>query len=141
MNQANTKEVGRHFFQVKKEMKENDLPDMLQQMYNHEFTECQHLVNKDLANMSQEDLKFIEIHKNGTELVGGHYQVPLPFRKDEVNLPNNRSQAEKRFACLKKRLSRNPQFKQDHVKFMDGLIKKGYTRESTTAVEAGKCWY
>ena len=61
VRQADTKEVGRHFFQVKKEVKENDLPDMLQQMYNHEFTECQHLVNKDLANMSQEDLKFIEI--------------------------------------------------------------------------------
>ena len=91
--------------------------------------------------MSQEDLKFIEILKNGTELVGGHYQVPLPFRKDEVNLPNNCSQAEKRFACLKKRLSRNPQFKQYYVKFMYELIKKGYSRESTTAVEAGKCWY
>ena len=141
VNQADTKEVGRHFFQVKKEMKENDLPDMPKQMYNHEFTECQHLVNKDLANMSQEDLKFIEILKNGTELVGGHYQVRLPFRKDEINLPNNRSQAEKRFACLKKRLSRNPQFKQDFVKFMDELIKKSYARESTTAVEAGKCWY
>ena len=75
------------------------------------------------------------------ELVGGHYQVPLPFRKDEVNLPNNRSQAEKRFACLKKRLSRNPQFKQDYVKFMDELIKKGYARESATAVEAGKFWF
>ena len=24
---------------------------------------------------------------------------------------------------------------------MDELIKKGYARESTTAVEAGKCWY
>ena len=44
-------------------------------------------MNKDLADMSQEDLKFIAILKNGTELVGGHYQVPLPFRKDEVNLP------------------------------------------------------
>ena len=76
-------------------------------MYNHEFTECQHLVNKDLGNMSQEDLKLIEILKNRTGLVGGYYQVPLPFRKDEVNLPNNRSQAEKRFACLKKRLCRN----------------------------------
>ena len=65
MNQADIKEVGRHFFQVKKEVKENDLPDMLQQIYNHEFTECQHLVNKDLANMSQEHLKFIEILKNG----------------------------------------------------------------------------
>ena len=140
MNKTDTKEVGRHFFQVKKEVNENDLPDMLQQMCNHEFTECQHLVNKDLANMSQEDLKFIEILKNGTELVGGHYQVPLPFRKDKVNLPNNCSQAEKRFACLKKRLSRNPQFK-DYVKFMDELIKKGYARESTTAVEPGRCWY
>ena len=141
MNQADTNEVVRHFFQVKKEVKKNDLPDMLQQMYNHEFTECQHLVNKDLANMSQEDLKFMEILKNGTELVGEHCQVPLPFRKDEVNLPNNRSQAEKRFACLKKRLSRNHQFTQDYVKFMGELIKKGYARESTTAVETGNCWY
>ena len=49
MNQADTKEVGRHFFHVKKEVKENDLPDMLQQMYNHEFTECQHL-GPDLTN-------------------------------------------------------------------------------------------
>ena len=141
MNQANTKEVGRHFFKVKKDVKENDLSDMLQQMYNHEYTEHQHLVNKDLVDISQEDLKFIEILKNGTELLGGHYQVPLPFRKDEVNLPNNRSQAEKRFACLEKRLLRNPQFKQDYVKFMDELIKKGYARESTAAVEAGRCWY
>ena len=49
MNQADTKKVGRHFFHVKKEVRENDLPDMLQQMYNHEFTECQHL-GPDLTN-------------------------------------------------------------------------------------------
>ena len=77
---------------------------MLKQSYDHEFSECQHLVNKDVANMSQEDLKLIEILKNGTEFVGGHYQVPLPFRKNEINLPNNRSQAEKRFACLERKL-------------------------------------
>ena len=63
-------------------MKENDLPDMLQQQ-KKKFTECQHVVNKDVADMSQEDLKFIEILKNKAELVGRHYQVPLPFRKDE----------------------------------------------------------
>ena len=62
-------------------MKENDLPDMLKQINNHEFSECQHLVNKDVVNMSQEDLKFKEILKNGKELVGGHYQVPLPLKK------------------------------------------------------------
>ena len=52
-------------------------------MYNHEFKECQHLVNKNVADISQEDLKLTEILKNGTELVGGYYQVLLPFRKDE----------------------------------------------------------
>ena len=44
VNKADTKEVVRHFFQVKKEVKENSLPDMLKQIYNHEFSECQHLV-------------------------------------------------------------------------------------------------
>ena len=122
-------------------MKENDLPDMLKQIYNHEFSESQFLVNEDVANMSQEDLKLIEILKNGTELVGGHYQDPLPFRKDEINLPNNQSQAEKRFACLERKLSRNPQFQQDYIKFMNELILKGYARESTSAAETGKCWY
>ena len=63
VNQANTKGVGRHIFQVKKEVKENDLPDMLKQIYHHEFSEYQHLVNKDVADMSQEDLKFIELLK------------------------------------------------------------------------------
>ena len=81
------------------------------QIYNHQFTEYQHLIKKDIADMSQEDLKFIEILKNGTELVGGHYQVLLPFRKDEINLSNNHSEAGKRFASLEKKLSRNPQFK------------------------------
>ena len=71
--------------QVKKEMKGNDVPDMLQQMYNHEFTECQHLVNKDIADMSQEGLKFIEILENGTKLIGGQYQISLSFRNDKVN--------------------------------------------------------
>ena len=141
MNQADTKEVGKHFFQVKKEVEENDVPDMLKQMYNNDFSECQLLVNKDVANMFQEDLKLIEILKNGTEIVDEHNQVPLPFRKNEINLPNNRSQAEKRFACLERKLSRNPQFKQDYMKFMNELILKDYARESTSAVEAGKCWY
>ena len=63
VNQADTKEIGRHFFQVKKKVKVNDLPDILQQMYSHEFTECQHLVNEDVADMSQEDLNFIDIIK------------------------------------------------------------------------------
>ena len=104
----------------------------------------QHLLNKDVADMFSEGLKFIEILKSRTGLIGGHYQVQPPFRKDKVNLPNNPSkaeQAEKRFACLERKLSRNPQFKQDYMKFMNELILKEHARESISAVEAKKCWY
>ena len=52
MNKADTKEVGKNSFQVKKKVEESDLPDMLQQMYNHQFTECLHLESKDVADMS-----------------------------------------------------------------------------------------
>ena len=52
VNKADTKEVGKNSFQVKKKVEESDLPDMLQQMYNHQFTECQHLESKDVADMS-----------------------------------------------------------------------------------------
>ena len=81
MKQADTKEVGKLFFQVKKEVKENVQTDMLPQMYNHEFKECQHLVNKDVADMSRKDLKFMEILKNGTELVGGHIKSHCHLQK------------------------------------------------------------
>ena len=90
--------------------------------------------------MSQEDLKFIEILENGTELVRVHYQILLPFRNNEINLPNDHSQTEKRFACLQRKLSKN-QFKQDYMKFMNELILKGYARESISAMNTGKCRY
>ena len=40
VNQADTNKFVRHFIQVKKEVKGNDLPDMLKQMYNHGFSKC-----------------------------------------------------------------------------------------------------
>ena len=103
--------------------------------------ESQCLVNRDVADMSQEDLKLIHILNNGAEFVGGHYQIPLIFRYDEVIVQNIRSQAEKKLPCLEKKLSRNPQCKQDYMKFMKELILKGYARESISAKENEKFWY
>ena len=91
--------------------------------------------------MFLQDLKIIQILENGTELVSEHYPVPLQVRYDKVNLPSSYSQAEKRFVILKRKLSRNTQFKEGNMKFMNRLILKGSARESTYAVETGKCWY
>ena len=37
VRQADTNQVGKHFFQSKKEVKENDVTEMLQKMYTHEL--------------------------------------------------------------------------------------------------------
>ena len=75
---------------------------MLQKMYNHEFTESQNKLNRENDGMSQEDLKFMQVLDNGTRLIDGHYEIPLPLHDDNVRFPNNRLQDEKRFTCLQK---------------------------------------
>ena len=100
VKQADTNQVGEHFFQLKKEVEENDVRDMLQKIYNHEFIESQHKFNRENDGMSQEDLKFMQVLDNDTKRINGHYEIPLPLRDDNVRFPNNRLQAEKRFTYL-----------------------------------------
>ena len=38
-------------------------------------------------------------------------------------------------------MSRNHQFKNDHMKFVKELLRKEYAAESTAAAENGKLWY
>ena len=80
---------------------------MLQKMYNHEFTESQNKLNRENDGMSQEDLKFMQVLDNGTRLIDGHYEIPLPLHDDNVKFPNNRLQDEKRFTCLQKKCQGN----------------------------------
>ena len=89
LRQADTNQVGKHFFQSKKEVKENDVTEMVQKMYNHEFTESQHKINRENDEMSQEDLKFMQVFDNRTRLIDGRYEIPFPLRDDNVRFPNN----------------------------------------------------
>ena len=94
------RQAGRHLFQSKKEIKENNVTEMLQKLCKHEFTESQHNLNRENDRMSQEDLKFMQVLDNGTRLIDGHYEIPLPLLDDDVRFPNDRLQAEKRFTYL-----------------------------------------
>ena len=107
VRQANTDHVGKLFFQSKEEVKEINSTEMLQKMYNHEFTESQHKLRRANNGMSQEDLKFMQVLNNGTRLIDGHYEILLPLCDDDVRFPNNRSQAENRFIYLQRKMSRN----------------------------------
>ena len=73
-----------------------------------------------------------------------HYEMPLPFKGENIALPNNRPQAEQRLKSLKKRLLSDDKYRQDYVNFMNGIIDKGYATivndENATASEA-HVWY
>ena len=55
-----------------------------------------------------------------------HYEMPLPFREKNVQLPNNRPQAEQRLHDLKKRLQADAKYRADYVRFMTEIIERGY---------------
>ena len=56
----------------------------------------------------------------------GHYEIQLPFRREDVCIPNNRPMAEQRAQSLKRRFERDESFKNDTVCFMNDVLQKGH---------------
>ena len=81
-----------------------------------------------------------EIHKNHL----GNWEAPLPFRKDEVNLPNNREQCMKRLLTLKKKLCNDQQAKENYVDFMQKIVDRQHASRvpaDELTGSPGKVWY
>ncbi|KAJ8372650.1 hypothetical protein AAFF_G00280660 [Aldrovandia affinis] len=92
-------------------------------------------------NVSQEDIQFLQqlngnIHHNEK----GHLEMPLPFRQ-RPQLPNNKYLAVVRARHLKRKLEKNPKYKEDYVKFMDGVFKDGDAEETDGSPKEGNTWY
>ena len=100
--------------------------NLLRKMYELDFSEN----SSEKKGLSVEDERFLAILSDGVERKDGHYTLPLPFRSEVVDLPENRAIAEKRCESIKGKMTRNPQFKLDYTEFMESLIEKGYAKES-----------
>ena len=107
VKQADTKDMGKHYFQTKTSIEKNHVKDMLTRSYNLESIETGPTERKLETSMSREDQKFLKILQEGTNLRNSHYQVPLPFKGSCVNLPNNRYQARQRLSYLEKKFIKN----------------------------------
>lgn len=78
------------------------------------------------TNISQEDLRFLSKIKGGIRLkADGHYEMPLPFKSERPNLPDNKSCAIHRLKCLERKLRRNDQYYKDYKTFMEEVIAHG----------------
>ena len=67
---------------------------------------------------SCEDLEAYELMKDSVQLIDGHFQLPLLWRSEDVKLPNNRVQAERRLNSLKRRLNKDKGLHQKYVETM-----------------------
>ncbi|XP_064650125.1 uncharacterized protein LOC135501515 [Lineus longissimus] len=96
------------------------------------------------TKFSQEDKQFMELMEESIHVKDGHYEMKLPFRREDIRLPNNYTQAMQRLSCLKNKMSRNSKFHQDYRVFMHEIINKGYAEEvpaDELNPDDGKVWY
>ena len=96
------------------------------------------------CGMSQEDRKFIDFMDTHTVFHDGQYTVPLPFRDENISMPNNKSQALKRGFLQQKKMTKNGQYHDDYKSFMQKLLDNNYAElvsNEQLATLPGKVWY
>ena len=78
-------------------------------------------------SLSFEDRKFLKIVREGIhQREDGHFEMPLPLRKKNLELPNNKELAFSRLTKLRQRLTSDDQFRKDYIGFMKEIIASGY---------------
>lgn len=117
------------------------LEELLVSHYNQEFSEK--TLEEELEK-SIEDKKFMTILEESTCMLEGHYCMDLPFREDNVIMPNNRGMVEQRLLGLKRKFDKNKVYLEEYTAFITDLISKGYA-EVVPADELesknGSVWY
>ena len=61
--------------------------------------------------LSQDDILFLDIVKTGIDFESGHYVIPFPLKRADVNIPNNHSFPQKRMQFLKKCVDNDEMYK------------------------------
>ena len=94
--------------------------------------------------MSIEDKRFMKIANESIVLENGHYQLDLPFRKENTVMPNNKVIAEQRLANLKRKLKKNEHFQSEYTDFLSDVIDNGYAEvvpQEQLERKDGRVWY
>ena len=110
-------------FALKTQAKEVQSPKQVSSMFALDFSE--RATEEKL--LSFEDRKFLKIVREGIhQREDGHFELPLPLRKENLELPNNKELAFSRLTKLRQRLTSDDQFRKDYIGFMKEIIASGY---------------
>ena len=92
--------------------------------------------------MSLNDKRALQIWDDTIHVSEGHYEIDIPFKSDEPNLPNNKAVAERRLACLRRKLSKNEALQTRYKQEMDKLFERGHAEKTIDPVDTpGLTWY
>lgn len=121
----------------KSQVKEVTTADFLQMM-EKDF----HEINGH-DTMSQEDKKFLQIVGDGVQQRDdGYYEMPLPFKKGNPILPNNRRAAMGRLIGLKSQLLKRPRYKDHYMTFMKEILDRGDAEKVPAGeLDISTSWY
>jgi hypothetical protein len=92
----------------------------------NDYIQPSYLLNDDHpeeTKQSYQDFRFLTKLTKEIRESDGHYMMPLPFKEENTTLPDNKVVAERRLEHLKRKLARDPVFKNDYVKFMEDMIE------------------
>ena len=105
------------------------------------FDESRHDESKAL---SRDDAKVISIYQNSVKRVGNNYSISLPFKCDNVIMPNNFNAAKREILNLSQSLVKSPKKLNAYVKFMQQLFKEKHAvilTDEEVIGKVGKFWY
>ena len=112
---SNEKNSNRILIHEVEHVKEALVPREILRMMELDFSERMPATVPDEKGYSVEDKQFIEKVNNDIRLYNGHYEVPLPFRDDNMKLPDNRIQALAKAYWQRKKILRNTSYRNDYT--------------------------
>ena len=82
-------------------------------------------------NLSREDMRAVDILEKTTTLNDGHYETGLLWRREDIQLPNNRRETEMRLRSLKRKFHKDPNLEEKYRTTMNDYVAKGYALKLT----------
>ena len=128
-------------FAFQTQAKEMISPSDVFRMFNLDFNERQ----AEEKPLSVEDRRFLTVVREGIhQLDDGHFEMPLPLKDENMELPNSKELALSRLMKLRRRLTSDGQFRKDYCSFMQDIISSGYAERVSVddlCTKSKQVWY
>ena len=122
-------------------------PKQVREMMELDYSELHHSrkIRGTEQVESMEDKRFRQLLTNGLHKnQNGNWEAPLPFKTDDVTLPNNKRHCLRRLLSLKRKLLNDEQLKSDYLAFMQKTLDRGHASRipaNQLHTPPGKVWY